>query len=123
MKSDLATSIGVAVLGVVVSYFVCNIFIGDIEPAKVKTVDASVSATLADPNPEVFNYKAINPTVEVYVGECTEYSETGECLDGSIIEDNYDNQDFNTDINVKSTKEDETIDKSEKSETPSTETP
>lgn len=96
MKSDLATSIGVAIIGVVAAYFVCNIFIGDIEPVKVKTVDASVSATLANPDPEVFNYRALNPTVEVYVGECTEYNESGECLDGTIIENNYDEQDFNT---------------------------
>lgn len=98
MKTDLVTSIGIAIVGVVAAYFVCNIFIGDIEPVKVKSVDASVSATLAEPDAEVFNYRALNPTVEVYVGECTEYSDSGKCLDGTIIEDNYDDQDFDIEL-------------------------
>lgn len=81
MKSDLITSIGVAILGTVISYFVCNMFIGEIEPKSIKTIDGSVSASLATPDPEVFNYRALNPTVETYVGECTQVSENGECLD------------------------------------------
>lgn len=96
MKTDLITSIGVAILGTIISYFVCNMFIGEIKPKSIMTVDGSVSATLANPDPELFNYRALNPTVETYIGECDQLSENGECLDedtpnnsdDSDIEDN-----------------------------------
>lgn len=79
MKTDLATSIGVAILGVLIAYFVCNFFIGPIESVSFKTIEQDVDATLAEPNVNVFNYKALNPTVEVYVGNCGERDENGEC--------------------------------------------
>lgn len=73
MKTDLASAIGAAIAGVLISYFICNLFIGPIEEYTVKTVDSStINAELAEPSPEVFNYKALNPTVEVYVGDDTE---------------------------------------------------
>jgi hypothetical protein len=68
MKAELATAIGTAIMGILIAFFVTNIFIGDIEPVNVKTVDSNVSTELSDPDPEIFNYKALNPTVEVYVG-------------------------------------------------------
>ena len=81
MKTDLATSIGAAIAGVLISYFVCNLFVGQIEDFTYKTVESEVTAEVTEPNVEVFNYKALNPTVEVYVGECDEYDAYGECLD------------------------------------------
>lgn len=81
MKTDLATSIGVAILGILISYFVCNLFIGPIEDVSFKTISSSVNVNLTEPDVEVFNYKALNPTVEVYVGDCTSYNEIGECTD------------------------------------------
>ena len=83
MKKDLATAIGTAVIGVILSYFICNLLIPPIESVKYKTIDATVSTSLAEPNPEVFNYKSLNPTVEVFVGTCDEYGENGECIDAS----------------------------------------
>ena len=77
MKTDLFTSIVAAIAGVLIAFFVTNLFIGPIEEVTYKTVTAEV----VDPNPEVFNYRALNPTVEVYVGECTEYDATGMCID------------------------------------------
>lgn len=70
MKTDLVTSIGVAIVGAVVAYFVCDMFIGPLENFSFLTLDSSsnVSASIEEPNVEVFNYKALNPTVEVYVG-------------------------------------------------------
>ena len=91
MKTDLASSIGIAIAGVLIAYFVCNLFIGPIEDVYIKTVDSSLSTDIADPNPEVFNYRAINPTVEVYVGDdenCTQFDDNGECIDGSSSSDN-----------------------------------
>ncbi|MBR3228975.1 hypothetical protein IKF67_01950 [Candidatus Saccharibacteria bacterium] len=81
MKTDLASSIGVAILGILISYFVCNLFIGPIEDVSFNTVSSSVNVNLTEPDVEVFNYKALNPTVEVYVGDCTVYNEIGECVD------------------------------------------
>lgn len=88
MKTDLFTSIAAAVAGVLIAFFVTNLFIGPIEDVTYTTVDAKVNASLATPDPEVFNYRALNPTVEVYVGECDEYNEYGECVevDASVEE-------------------------------------
>lgn len=72
MKTDLISSIGVAIAGVLIAYFVCNLFIGPIEDFTINSVTAKVDSTLSDPSPEVFNYKALNPTVEVYVGDDTD---------------------------------------------------
>ena len=88
MKTDLFTSIAAAIAGVLIAFFVTNLFIGPIEDVTYTTVDAKVNASLATPDPEVFNYRALNPTVEVYVGECDEYNEYGECVevDASVEE-------------------------------------
>ena len=81
MKTDLVTSIVATIAGVLIAYFVTNLFIGPIEDVSYKTVDTKVNSTIANPDPEVFNYRALNPTVEVYVGECDEYNEFGECVE------------------------------------------
>ncbi|MBR3122491.1 hypothetical protein IKF28_03575 [Candidatus Saccharibacteria bacterium] len=83
MKTDLATAIGVTIVGVLIAYFTCNLFLGEPEDFSVKTIDSTVDASLAEPDVNVFNYKAINPTVEVYVGDCKEYNQYGECIDDS----------------------------------------
>ena len=87
MKKDLATSIGLTIVGAIIAYFVTNMFIGPIEDVTVKTVDSNLDLTLAEPDPEVFNYRAINPTVEVYVGDCTEVDASGNCVDNKAGSD------------------------------------
>ncbi len=86
MKTDLATSIITGIVGAVIAYFITGLFIGPIEDVTYKTIDTKVNATLINPDPEVFNYRALNPTVEVYVGECDEYNEYGECIDKATIQ-------------------------------------
>lgn len=81
MKTELITAIGTAIVGTLVAYFACGFFIGEIKPVNVKTINSSVNTELKDPDSEVFNYKAINPTVEVYVGDCAEYNANGECIE------------------------------------------
>ncbi|MBR2741146.1 hypothetical protein IKE83_02500 [Candidatus Saccharibacteria bacterium] len=81
MKTDLATAIGVAIVGALIAFFITNLFMGGIEDYPVKTVSSEVSTDLEDPDPEVFNYKALNPTVEVYVGECKQFDSYGQCID------------------------------------------
>ena len=93
MKTDLISSIGVAVLGVIVSYFICNILVSTwtTDSYTVKTLESEVTADITDPDSSVFNYRALNPTVEVYVGNCKEFDSNGQCLDG-------DDEDINQDI-------------------------
>ena len=81
MNKDLVTSIGTALIGAIAAFFICNLFLGEIQPVEFKTVNSNISTDLADPNPELFNYKALNPTVEVYVGNCDEINQYGECID------------------------------------------
>lgn len=84
MKSDLLTAIIAAIAGTVISYFVCGLLIGPIDSVNVTTIETAVDANVDDPNPEVFNYRAINPTVEVYVGNCDgQYNDLGECIENS----------------------------------------
>lgn len=83
MKNDLATSIVAAVVSVIAAYFLCSFLIPPIEAFSFPTVSDSVSSSLPSPDPEIFNYRALNPTVEVYVGNCTNINEYGECVDDS----------------------------------------
>jgi len=87
MKKDLATSVVAAIVGVLVAYFLCNMFLQAPADVTFSTINASTTYTLNDPNPEVFNYRAINPTVEVYVGQCAEYNQYGDCIENITIED------------------------------------
>lgn len=79
MKTDLATSIIAAIIGFAIAFFVTNIFIPEISPVSFKILSSSPNYSLTDPNPEIFNFRAINPTVEVYVGQCAEYDTDGSC--------------------------------------------
>lgn len=84
MKNDLATSVIITIIGIAAGFFICNLFIGPIDEVSVKTLDSSFSVDIDDPDNELFNYKAINPTVEVYVGnndDCQEYGSDGQCMD------------------------------------------
>ena len=85
MKTDLATSIVAAIIGVVVSYFVCGIFLPEISSVSfdILEVEGDTDYSLTDPDPEVFNYRAVDPTVEVYVGQC-EQDTNGNCLENTV---------------------------------------
>ena len=52
-------------------YFVCNLLVPKIESFTLPSLDSDIDYSLNEPNIEVFNYRAVNPTVEVYVGNCT----------------------------------------------------
>ena len=81
MKNDFLTTIVIAVVGVIGGFLITNMLVGEIKSATVKTLEEGVSADLAEPNPEIFNYRALNPTVEVYVGNCDKRNEFGECVE------------------------------------------
>lgn len=69
-KSDIAMIILIASISMIAAYFVVQslpVFQNTNEPQKVKTFE-QVSADVDEPDPEVFNSEAINPTVEVFIG-------------------------------------------------------
>lgn len=59
----------IASVSILVAYFVAKTVIGDTqnESVQVKTADP-ITADVTEPDPTVFNKKAINPTVEVIIG-------------------------------------------------------
>ena len=87
MKSDVITAAVTAVISAAIAYFICGMFLPGLEDVSFPVLQGEASYTLSDPDVEVFNYRAINPTVEVYVGDCTEYDSAGNCLDYDKIED------------------------------------
>lgn len=68
-KSDIAMIILIASISVLVSYFVAKAVLGDVQnqSVKVKTADP-ISTNITQPDPTVFNSNAINPTVQVIIG-------------------------------------------------------
>lgn len=81
MKQDLATSILTAIVGIIIAYFVCNMILPEISSFSYKTLSTTLTYNLDDPNPEIFNFRAVNPTVEVYVGNCDSYDINGNCME------------------------------------------
>ena len=91
MKTDLVTSIGAAILGSIIAFVAVNMLLPEIEPVSFKKIDdPSMSYDLTEPDEEVFNARALNPTVEVYVGDCTEYDIYGNCINRASDEEDDD---------------------------------
>ena len=78
-QSDIFTLILVAGIGSLASFFLCNAILGDPDEASVEFTRLSqvISADLPEPDPEIFNSTAINPTIEVYVGDCEDIDQNG----------------------------------------------
>lgn len=78
-QSDIFTLILVAGIGTLAAFFVCNWIMGDPDLAttEFKALNSTISKTLAAPDPEVFNPSAINPTIEVFVGDCVDIDQNG----------------------------------------------
>lgn len=92
MKKDLFTTIIIAIIGIAGAFAITNYLLPAMQNVSYKTVESSVHNGLADPDVEVFNYKAVNPTVEVYVGECSEYDDTGVCIEQDSSDGNRENE-------------------------------
>ncbi len=90
MKRDLILVAIAGVAGFLASYFVTNLLYHGIDTFSFKKLDAEVGTSVDAPNPEVFNFRSVNPTVEVYVGKCTEYDENGECV---VVEETTEKED------------------------------
>lgn len=85
-RADVFTIIAVTLVGIIVSVSLMNLLVGDPNQKSVtfKSVEV-VEASLAQPDPEVFNPDAVNPTVEVYVGECIDRDQDGQLDEAELI--------------------------------------
>ena len=84
-QSDIFTIIIVATVGTVVAAILCNMILGDPNSKSVTFKNiAVVESSLTEPDPEVFNIEAINPTVEVYVGNCVDQDQDGKLSDEEL---------------------------------------
>lgn len=78
-QSDIFTLILIAGIGTLAAFFLCNAIMGDPNDAKVEVKRPShvIASELAVPDAEIFNSTAINPTIEVYVGDCEDIDHNG----------------------------------------------
>lgn len=78
-QSDIFSIVVVASVGVLASFFICQSIMGKPEEAVVEFTGLGevVTNELAEPDPEVFNTTAINPTIEVFVGDCEDLDKNG----------------------------------------------
>ncbi len=78
-RSDIFTLILIAGIGTLVAFFACNAILGDPDEKKVeyKTVSEVLTSDVSDPRSDIFNALAINPTIEVYVGNCEDIDQNG----------------------------------------------
>jgi hypothetical protein len=68
-KTDIAMIVFIASLSILVSYFVAKSVLGDARPQSVTVKTAEeIKSDITPPDPTVFNTSAINPTVEVFIG-------------------------------------------------------
>ena len=79
-RSDLITAGLIAVIGTIAAYVLVGSIMGNPEEKVVsfKYVIADSVNELSIPDSEIFNDSAINPTVDVYVGDCIDQDHDGE---------------------------------------------
>ena len=71
--SDWISMIAIAIFGAAAAVWVSNSILGSPEKEVYSyTTAGSVSAEVAEPDSDLFNVNAINPTVEVIVGDCSD---------------------------------------------------
>ena len=85
-KSDMISITLTAMIGVFASWFLVNLFMGNPDEAKATYKDIEVvQPDLAEPNADVFNSDAINPTIEVYVGDCVDVDQDGSLSQAELV--------------------------------------
>ena len=77
-QSDIFTIIIIASIGMVAAFFASNALLGNPDELSMKHKTITpISTEIVEPDPETFNVDAINPTVEVYVGQCEDVDQNG----------------------------------------------
>ncbi len=86
-RSDIYSLILIAGIGTLAAFLICNQLLGDPSTAKVefKKLSSVIESDLIAPDPEVYNSAAVNPTVEVYVGDCVDVDQNGILDEGELI--------------------------------------
>jgi hypothetical protein len=76
-RTDIAMIILTASISMLIAYFAGNALLGNTknEAVTVKTAEP-ISKTVTQPDERIFKADAINPTVEVYIGEGTQSQAT-----------------------------------------------
>lgn len=93
-QSDIFTIVIIALVGTLAAFFGVSSFLGDPDKASAEIVTVQdVSASLTEPDSELFNSYAINPTVEVYVGNCEDVDHNGILSQAELIQCNGTNED------------------------------
>lgn len=68
-KSDIAMIILIASISILVAYFAAKAILGDVQNQSVTVKTAEkISTDITEPDTGIFNPNAINPTVEVIIG-------------------------------------------------------
>ena len=98
-QSDIFSVLIIATVGTLASYFAVNALLGDpnMSSEQIKTIQ-EISPTLEQPDSELFNFSALNPTVEIIIDECQDingnhildYDELVKC--GKVVEEKDDDQ-------------------------------
>lgn len=69
-QSDIATIVLIAAISVTAAYFIANAVVGKPSSTSVSVKTAEpISAEVQEPDKNIFNKDAINPTVEVTIGD------------------------------------------------------
>ena len=77
-QSNIFTIIIIASIGMVAAFFASNALLGNPDELSMKHKTITpISTEIVEPDPETFNLDAINPTVEVYVGQCEDVDQNG----------------------------------------------
>ena len=95
-QSDIFTIVIIALVGTLAAFFGVSSFLGDPDKVTAEIVTVQdVSASLTEPDSELFNSYAINPTVEVYVGNCEDVDHNGILSQAELIQCNGTSEDTN----------------------------
>lgn len=77
-QSDLLTIIVITIFGFFISIYGVNAILGNPDNAKYQLKQPMpISNELAEPDREVFNPGAVNPTIEVFIGACVDSNQNG----------------------------------------------
>lgn len=77
-KKEIFKVVLIAIVGTGVAGAIVNMLLGDINEKTAQYNDVEVvEASVGIPDPEIFNEDTINPTVDVYVGNCPDTNGNG----------------------------------------------
>jgi hypothetical protein len=95
-NTDIALIILISTISVVASYFIGNAILGDPND-RVESVSymAPISGDVDQPDSDTYNAYALNPTVEVYVGNCGPLEQWSEAKRACVPKDGFEDKEEN----------------------------